>query len=265
MIDERMEEQAALHVLGALSEAEAREFKKAMQANFELKEFVARLSAATGALAGAIPAAEPPLRLRAKILAQVSEPQKILSLPERKFSPLSWLPWALAAGFAAVCILLNIQDSQLRKTVGDQTQQINNLNQLAHSLQSVTNGLQQMVLALQETNRLTNVKIAMLNSLIADAPKAIAVSLWDNQRQDGVFVAENLKALPADKDYQLWVLDNGTTPVNAGVFHVDENGRVRVNFKTKLSIKVAGKFAVTEEIKGGVTSPTLKNMVLASN
>ena len=68
--------------------------------------------------------------------------------------------------------------SQLRKTIGEQARQINGLNQLATSLQSATNSLQQTVLALQETTRLANLKIAMLNSLIADAPKAIAVSLW---------------------------------------------------------------------------------------
>jgi anti-sigma-K factor RskA len=265
MIDERMEEQAALHVLGALSDTEALEFKRAMQADPELRDFVARLSVATGALAGAVPSVEPPPQLRAKVLAQVGEKQKIISLPERKSGWFSWLPWSLATCLAIVSVLLFAQDSQLHKTIGNQAQQINNLNQLAQSLQSATNGLQQTVLALQETNRLSNLKIAMLNSLVSDAPKAIAVSLWDNEKQDGVFVAENLKTLPADKDYQLWVLDNGTTPVDAGVFHVDENGGVRVDFKTKLQIKIAGKFAVTEEVKGGVASPTIKNMVLASN
>ncbi len=74
MMDERMEEQASLHVLGALNEAEAREFKKAMHADPELQKFVAGLSAATSALAGAVPAAEPPPQLRAKILAQVAPP-----------------------------------------------------------------------------------------------------------------------------------------------------------------------------------------------
>ena len=52
MIDERMEEQAALHVLGALSDTEAYEFKKAMKADPELQACVARLSVAVGALAG---------------------------------------------------------------------------------------------------------------------------------------------------------------------------------------------------------------------
>ena len=40
MIDERMEEKAALHVLGALTPEEAREFKAAMRQDSELKEFV---------------------------------------------------------------------------------------------------------------------------------------------------------------------------------------------------------------------------------
>ena len=73
MNDERMEEQASLHVLGALNPDEAREFKQAMQADPELQKFVARLSTATGALAGSVEAAEPPPQLRAKILAQFGE------------------------------------------------------------------------------------------------------------------------------------------------------------------------------------------------
>jgi anti-sigma-K factor RskA len=256
-----MEEQAALHVLGALNETEAREFKQAMLADPELKNFVARLSTATSALAGAVPVTEPPPQLRAKILAQVAEPQKIISLPERKFS---WLSWSFATCLAILCILLFSKDSQLQKQVGVQAQELNDLNQLAQSLQSATNDLQQTVIALQETNRLVNLRIAMLNSLMADAPKAIAVSLWDNEKQEGVFVVQNLKPLASDRDYQLWVIDpKYKTPVDAGVFQVDEKGNVRLTFKAKAPIEIAQKFAVTEEVKGGAATPTLKNMVLA--
>ena len=276
MIDERMEEQASLHVLGALTPDEAREFKKLLQANLELRAFVARLSVATGALAGSVPTIEPPPQLRAKILGRVAEQQKMISLPERKTGLLSWLPWSFAACLAVLCIILFAQDSRLNQRVlaqqqlvgtqqqeiASQQQQINSLNALATTLQSATNDLQQTVLALQATNRLANLRIAMLGSLLTDAPKAVAVSLWDDSKQEGVFVVQNLKPLPADRDYQLWVLDNGTTPVDAGIFRVDASGNVRLEFKTKSLIKVAGKFAVTEEARGGVASPTLKNMVL---
>ena len=262
MIDERLQEQAAMHVLGALSPEEAAEFKKTMEVNPELKEFVALLTPATTALAGQVPAVEPPPQLRAKILARVAEPQKVVPLPATGFRLSDWLPWSLAAGLAVLCLLLSLQDTRLKQQIGSQTQQINQLNQLATSLQSATNDLQQTVLALQETNRMANLQITMLNSRLASLPQAVAVTLWDNDKQNGVFVVENLKELPSDRDYQLWVLENGTTPVDAGVFHVDPSGTGRVEFKPKQPIKVAGKFAVTEEVKGGVPAPTLKNLVL---
>jgi anti-sigma-K factor RskA len=250
-----MEEQASLHVLGALTEAEAREFKQKLQGDSELREFVSRLSTATNALAGTVTVAEPPPQLRAKILSRVAPPQKILSLPERKTGFFFWLPWTSAAGFAVLCIILNVQDARLGKLVGDQAQQINSLNHLAQSLQSATNSLQQAVLALQETNRLADLRIAMLNSLVADAPNAVAVSL----------VAQNLKALPADRDYELWVMDENQNPVAAGVFHMAAGGAARMAFKPGRPIKTAGKFCITEEAKGGADSPTLKNLMLASD
>jgi anti-sigma-K factor RskA len=265
MIDERIEEQGSLHVLGALSEAEAREFEMAMQADPELQELVVRLSTVAGALAGAVPLVEPPPQLRAKVLARVAPPQKIIVPQEGKFRGAIWLPWSFATGLAVLCAALLSQDSQLRKTVGAQAQQIGTLNELAQSLELSTNNLRQTVLALQETNRLASLRIAMLNSLMADSPKTMAVTLWDNQRQDGVFVAQNLKMLASDRDYELWVIDENQSPVAAGVFHVEANGSIRMEFKPSRLIKTAGQFAVTEEIKGGVTSPTIKNMVLASN
>ncbi len=264
MNDERMEEQASLHVLGALNPDEAREFKQAMQADPELQKFVARLSTATGALAGSVEAAEPPPQLRAKILAQFGEKQKIISLPQRGGIAF-WLPWSWATCVTILCILLFTQESRLRLTVGSQAQQINNLNQLVQSLSATTNDLQQTVLALQATNRLANLRIAMLNSVVSDAPKTVAVSLWDNEKQNGVLVGQSLKALAADRDYELWVMDENQIPVAAGVFHMDASGAIRMDFKPSHAIKTAGKFCVTEEIKGGVASPTLKNLVLASN
>jgi anti-sigma-K factor RskA len=263
MIDERMEEQASLHVLGALTEVEAREFKKKLQADPELREYVSKLSVATGAIAGAAPLVNPPPQLREKILAQIEPAQKIVTLPDRKPSPLSLLAWLLAGGAVAVCLIFFAQNGQLRGTINQEAKQIDDLNQLAQSLESATNNLQLSVAALEETNRLANVRIAMLDSLVSDAPKAVAVSLWDGTKQDGVFVAQNLKALPADRDYELWVIGDNGKPVASGVFHGDQSGTARLNFKPAGFVRAAAEFAVTEEVKGGVSSPTLKNMVLA--
>lgn len=261
MIDERLEEQASLYALGALSAAESREFENALRADTELRQLVANLRGASGALAGTAPSISPPPALKHKILNCVEPSEKIVPLPSRTEpmelrQPVVWLPWALAACLAVVCAALVSRQNTLRARLDE-------INQLAVTLQSATNNLQHAIIALEETNRIANLRIAMLDSKLADQPKAVAVSLWDSKNQNGVFVVENLKPLPPNKDYQLWIIDpQYGTPVDAGVFQVDEKGNVRIQFKAKLPIKSADKFAVTEEAKGGSPTPHLESMVL---
>jgi anti-sigma-K factor RskA len=264
MIPERMEENAALYVLGALGADEIRAFEAELARNPELQRLVTQLRDTTGALAGAVPALNPPPALKARILARIAPEQKIVALPAPVAGKRMWIPWALAACLAILCGILGRQTGTLREQLTEQSQRMGELNRLADGLRAETNHLQQAVAALQETNRLAGLRIAMLSSLLADSPKAVAVSLWDNEKQNGVFVVRNLKPLPADKDYQLWIIDpKYKTPVDAGVFQVDANGNVRLEFKAHLPIETPNQFAVTEEQKGGVPVPTLTSMVLA--
>lgn len=264
MIDPRLEEQAALHVLGALDEREAREFQAVLRQNHELQSCVARLNQVTGALAGAVPHVAPPAHCRENILRQISQPARPASpTPASSSAWLVRLPWLLASGLAVACVVLVCQNRQQTQTVRQQAGQIQSLSMLANQLQAATNRLQQSVLTLQENNRLANLRIAMLNSQLAAAPSAIGVTLWDEQGQQGEFVAQNLKPLPNGKDYQLWVIDpNYQTPVSAGVFQVNPQGVGRVSFKANRLIRIAGKFAVTEEPKGGQATPSLDHLVL---
>jgi anti-sigma-K factor RskA len=267
MIDERMEEQASLYVLGGLTPAETRTFEAALSRDAELRQLVAALQISRDALAGSLPQITPPLALKQKILAQIEAQEQVVPLPVRREEPsigwTIWLPWALAACLAIVCAVSWSQQKILRQQAGAQAQRLIDLDQLADALRGETQDLQHAVATLQETNRLANRRVAMLGSLLADSPKAVAVSLWDDQQQRGVFVVQNLKPLPADKDYQLWVIDpKYPTPVNAGVFQVDAQGNVRLQFKADKLIESAKKFAVTQEPKGGLSAPTLKNLVL---
>lgn len=266
MIDERMEEQASLYVLGALTTEEQRAFETALSRSAELQQLVDAMRIARDAMAGSIPLVEPPPQLKQKILAQITPPEKVAARPARKeaFSLFKlWLPWALATCLVVVCSVLFWQQSQMNSRLNQQAERLQALNQMADGLRGETNHLQRMVLALRETNQLVNLRIAMLNSLLTESPKAIAVSLWDNEQQQGVFVVQNLKPLPTDKDYQLWVMDSKyPTPVSAGVFQVDDKGNVRIQFKAGKPIGSADKFAVTMEPKGGLPTPTLSNLVL---
>lgn len=116
---------------------------------------------------------------------------------------------------------------------------------------------------LRDDRKLDKTRIAVLGSLLKDQPTAVAVSLWRQEQQDGLLVVENLPALPAGKDYQLWVIDpNLKTPVSAGVFKVDVTGKVRIEFKPDHAVQSAYKFAVTREKEGGATVPTMDQMIV---
>ena len=158
------------------------------------------------------------------------------------------------------------QSAGLRSQLAAQANRINELTASAELARSETSDLRQAVAKLRESNRLASFRIALLDSLLAASPKTIAVSVWDNERQDGVFIVRNLKPLPSDKDYQLWIIDpKYPSPVDAGVFQVDAKGNVRRDFRAKLPIQAANQFAVTIEQKGGAAVPNTKAMVLAGS
>ena len=116
---------------------------------------------------------------------------------------------------------------------------------------------------LKEDSQFDKTRIAVLGSLLKNQPSAVAVSLWRQERQEGLLVVENLPALPAGRDYQLWVIDpNLKTPVSAGIFKVDAAGKVRIEFKPDRTVQSAYKFAVTMEKEGGAKVPTLDQMVV---
>ncbi|MES2706038.1 MAG: anti-sigma factor [Verrucomicrobiota bacterium] len=117
--------------------------------------------------------------------------------------------------------------------------------------------------ALRQDSQLDKTRIAVLGSILKNAPKAVAVSLWRQETQQGLLVVENLPALPPGRDYQLWVIDpNHKSPVSAGVFKVDVDGKVRIEFKPVQPVREASKFAVTMEQEGGSPTPHLDQLVV---
>jgi anti-sigma-K factor RskA len=277
VIDERTEELATAYVLGALEAGDLALFEAQLREDAELRGLVAELRGVSALLAGTAPSLQPPAALRARLLADLSHRQASLeptalappapaaARPARApRSTAAWLPWAMAAGFAALCAFFGWQANGLRLQLDAQQRRVQELSTLADTLRAERGDLRQAVLKLQQSNRLANMRIAVLNSQLKTDPQALAVSVWDNERQDGIVVVHHLKPPPKDKDYQLWIIDpRYPSPVDAGVMHVDDAGDGRAEFKARQPIQNASQFAVTEEIKGGAAAPTLKAMVLA--
>jgi anti-sigma-K factor RskA len=297
VIDETMQERAAAYALGALDDNEAKAFEGALRVDPELRALVRELRSVAEALAGTAPALEPPAAVKARVLLEIDDrrPAGAKRVPEppiatpigtpiatRTATPIgtvgtpmgappaaqgrAWIPWAVAAAMALVSLGFYWQSAGLRAQLAAQAGHINELMASAELARAESTDLRQTVAKLRESNRLASFRIALLDSLLAASPKTIAVSVWDNERQDGVFIVRNLKPLPSDKDYQLWIIDpKYPSPVDAGVFQVDIKGNVHEDFRAKLPIQTANQFAVTIERKGGAAVPNTKEMVLAGS
>jgi anti-sigma-K factor RskA len=269
VIDERLQDQASLYALGGLDAEETREFETALRDNPELRALVRDFRAVTEVIAGSAPALEPPASVKARLMLQIGEqPQRSATVTplrgKRRPAVSLWVPWALAAGLAVVSFGFLYQSAGLKAELSAQARRIDELGMSLEVAQAESGELRQTVAKLRESNRLAAIRIALLDSLVAADPKAVAVSVWDNDRQNGVFIVKNLKPAPTDKDYQLWIIDpKYPSPVDAGTFQVDAKGDVREEFHSRAPIQSANQFAVTIEKKGGSAVPNLKAMVLA--
>lgn len=281
MISESQEEKASLYIFGLLPEIESAEVEAEISRNAELASLVASLSNASVELARSIPKTDLSPRVRIRLLESVAQLKgNLVPLPAGnriKFI----IPWAAAACLAG--LLYWQSDRAGREKFALQREVANRESQLSTSKDRITAleltvatrqqelaaveaaraDLVARVASLEQKDVLAQTQIAVLGSQLKDRPQAMAVSLWNQERQDGLLVVENLPVLDAGKDYQLWVLDPSIpVPVSAGVFKVDAEGKVRITFKPNQAIANAAKFAVSLEKEGGVLSPTMDQIVV---
>lgn len=260
MIEELKEEQASSYVLGALSPEESRAFEVLLLSDPELQQLVAEFRGVTDSLAAAVPRVRPSAELKQRIMARLDVRNRAIRSVDRPERPMDrdgfpfWLPWALAAFLAVMCIALLTQGQAARHL----------LTSKANQLRSELAASQAQIAELKSRDYLSQQRVALFRSLLESSPKAAAALIWDNDRQEGVLVVVNLAPLSPDRDYQLWVIDKQNNPIDAGVFPVDEEGQARVQFKPKARVPAADKFAVTVEDKGGKPKPEGKMVLLGS-
>lgn len=114
MMDEQLEEQASLYVLGALEGEELRAFEAKLAADDELRSHVDELTEAAAQLAYVAPARALPAQLEARILDVI----RTTKVPSKASAARgAWLPWAIAACLTVACVLAFADRQQLAKRV----------------------------------------------------------------------------------------------------------------------------------------------------
>jgi len=237
---ETLEERAALLALGLLDEEEARSLIEAARRDEELRQVLSQFLSDATVLGLSAPEVEPPASLRQRVLDQAA------SLPQRPAESLEeggptaeppaeerpsrrrliqFLPWALAACLALVCVTLLQRNRALSEA---------NSELIAQS-------------------QLAELQVASLRSALDNRPEAWGVAIWDERAQRGKFVATNLPPTEPSKQYQLWVVDpRYENPVDGGVFSVSEEGEIEYTFAPDRPVEEVAAFAVSLERRGGV-------------
>jgi anti-sigma-K factor RskA len=80
--------------------------------------------------------------------------------------------------------------------------------------------------------------------------------IWDQDRSKWHLFVFELKPLPPDKTYELWFIKADKTPVAAGLFVTDQNGRATVTVEVPTNLGPLAAAGVSEEPQGGSPQPT---------
>ena len=260
---EKMLDLLIARATGDLSAAEAKELSE-----FELKYSALQdddsfeLAAASFSIANLDTSESMPAALQSKILADAEkffaaenvervettetkddEYQKTFAFEPPKRSALQWLGWAVA-GLACIALAVNVW------TTRNQTQppQIVYVRETPTPTPPASQQLEQLLAASDA------VKTSLANP--KNPSEVVGDVVWSDSQQKG-FV--RLRGVPvndkAKEQYQLWIVaanQDAKTPVDGGVFDVDQNGEVIIPIDAKVKVEKPAAFAVTAEKPGGV-------------
>jgi anti-sigma-K factor RskA len=235
-----------LHALGALDAEEAQAFDAHLAACPECARKAADARGRIALLSLAAPLQSPSPAVKQRLMRQIREdtPASRVSQAPAAFGRWWAFGWATAAAaLAAITIFLWIGNNRMRMELE----------------------------ALREATRQEQVEIERSRALVAllSAPDRVDVALAPGAEAPGaqarvlysaseglVFSAEHLPAAPEGKAYQLWLVPTSGSPISAGVFHPNANGKASILLPPLPPGVAAKAFAVTVEPAGGVPQPT---------
>ena len=266
MITERQEELAALHAFDLLEAEERLAFVTELAANPELQVLVARLTATAATLALSGAQLNPPAELKQAVLAACSasplvQPDQPMDAKIVSFSFFKLIPWAAAATLALATAWFARESTMLREensALRTERQLADVAYKMAQNQLSSRSLLAEKMIAslgekLHRAEDLARLKVTALASLAGNTKEAQVIAVWDPEQQLGLLTMEKLPAIADTQDYQIWIVDPAyPNPVDGGVFHVSQSGRVILPFKPAQPVTQAAAFAISLEKKGGV-------------
>ena len=176
---------------------------------------------------------------------------------------LGWLPWVVAAVFAAltgVMVQIHYVSQTELVTLRDQAAlagiELKSLQQRIEAEHILSARRTADLVAELHSQSRPRVEIVSLLPRGDGNPASIAVAIWSLGLPEGELVVERLPVLTADKCYQLWITDpKNPTPAAAGTFAIGPAAtETRVRLKSALPVPVGAVFAISIERGNGAAN-----------
>jgi anti-sigma-K factor RskA len=258
MTDDRLLELSPLAALGALDGEDRAYFEERLAGSEEGRHELAVFEAVADRIGLATPPVPPAPRLRRRTLAAVARPSE----PRRAWVwPVLAAAAALVLSLGGLLVISKERSESRRATEAARAEAANMQAQLQKSREELDTARRRLAdeKAFRDLLASPDARVTSLAGLPA-APQAHARVVWNPGGREAVLLVSGLTPAPAGKTYEVWVISK--SPVPAGVFQVDAEGRAVFRLPMVDDMAHVKTFAVTLEITGGVSTPS-GPMVLA--
>jgi|HubBroStandDraft_1064217.scaffolds.fasta_scaffold02405_6 anti-sigma-K factor RskA len=202
-------------------------------------------------LIGAVaPLAEPPARLRKRVLAIAGG---------QKSSLWNWSPvWAaVAAGALIAAIVFNTRAQRASAELAQASAEL-------QRVQSESAAQTRELARLNEAFAILNQPDAKQVVFGGGAPQPPRGRVFLDPTRGVLLVASNLPPAPAGKIYEMWVIPKGGKPVPAGLFQSAADGTALHVLTGPVDVAGTAAVAVTVEVAAGATVPNLPPVFAAA-
>jgi anti-sigma-K factor RskA len=207
---------------------------------------------------------DPPAYLRTRVLEHVARLQRIERPPQPSMwqrlqqalpLPMARVGWAVSAAMLVAALVLGGRAWQLQGQVHVLNTQ---LEQQHQQLAARDEQLAQQQ-ALLDVLASPDVQVASLKAP-QTSTEARAQLLFDAEGRRAYLVTSNLPPLPADKTYQLWLIDE--QPNSAGLLSVNQQGTGSLLIEAQQPFESYKAVGISVEPAGGSSAPTPNAIVL---
>jgi anti-sigma-K factor RskA len=262
---QQYQELLALHALDALDAAEARLLEAHLATCPECRAALTEWRDATGLLAHAATPAAPSDELRARVLAAARAETRAQTETSARVVPMPIAPrrsnlWAnvlrIAAAVAIVGLLVGLivmwrRDVLSRREIVRITREKTRAENLL-AREREARAKEREALAMLNSRDTKKMELAGTQT----AQNARGTFVFDPKTGHGMLMTEGLPATPADKQYEVWFIPKGHTPMPGKMFTVDSSGRAMVSGEIPLEARTSAVIAITLEPKKGSAAPT---------